>query len=72
MNHAVMRFIAVSVLDVHLDLSSQIFVVIVPLLKIEVNEEPIVVEEPEQLFAGCLIAFKLLLECDGVATVLNV
>ena len=41
-----MRFIAVSVLDVHLDLSSQIFVVIVALLEIEVNEEPIVVVEP--------------------------
>ena len=73
MNHAQTRFTAaLSMLDVHLDLSFQVLVVIVALLKIEIDEEPVVVVEPKELFAGCLIAFKLLLESDGVTAVLNV
>ena len=72
MNHERNEVTAVSVLDVHLDLSSQVLVVIVALLKIEVNKEPVVVVEPKELFAGCLIAFKLLLESYGVTAVLYV
>ncbi len=59
-------------LYVDLDLSSQVFVVIVTFLKIEINKEAVVVVEPKELFTGCLIAFKLLLEGNGVAAVLNV
>jgi len=72
MNHETAYIDDLSVLDVHLDLSSQVLVIIVALLKFEVNQETVVIVEAEKIIARCLIAFKLLFEGNGIATVLDV
>ena len=61
-----------SVLDVHLNLSSKVLVIIVTLLEFEVNKKAVVIVETEKLIARCLISLKLLLKGNGVTAVLNV
>jgi hypothetical protein len=60
------------VLDVHLNLSSQVFVVIVAALDFEINKETIVIVEAKEIIARCLVAFELLLESNGIAAILDV
>lgn len=75
MNHETLYkagFRGSSMLDVHLDLSSQVFVIVIALLQLEVDKETVVVVEAQELIARRLIAFELLFEGDGVAAALDV
>jgi hypothetical protein len=60
------------VLDVHLDLSLQVVVVIVAPLQLEVDKKTVVIIEAKKLITRGLIFLKLLLKGDGIAATLDV
>lgn len=55
-------------LDVKLDLISQLLVVIVATFELEINQEAEVLVESEKLFLGLLVGLKLFLEVLGVSS----
>ena len=61
-----------SVLNVHLNLFLEVFVVLEALLQLKINKKTVVVIETKHLILATLVVLQLALEADGIATVHNV